>query len=93
MPAASCGEAARDQGRPIAGNNYPVLDGIKPGERVVDVRRAEARRRRADPGRRRDPASPAQPPAAPRTVAVFATTFIRRPILASVCALVIILAG
>ena len=34
---------------PIVGDNYPVLDGIKPGERVVVVRRAEARRRRADP--------------------------------------------
>ena len=43
---------------PIVGDNYPVLDGIKPGERVVVVGRAEARRRRAD----RSGAAPAVQP-------------------------------
>ena len=33
---------------PIIGEAYPVLDGLKPGERDRRLRRAETRRRRAD---------------------------------------------
>ena len=50
---------------PISGNNYPVLEGIKPGERVVTSgaqKLADGAPIQAAP----DPASPAQPPAAPK---------------------------
>ena len=50
---------------PISGNNYPVLAGIKPGERVVTSgaqKLADGAPIQAAP----DPASPAQPPAAPK---------------------------
>ena len=50
---------------PISGNNYPVLAGIKPGERVVSSgaqKLADGAPIQAAP----DPASPAQPPAAPK---------------------------
>ena len=49
----------------ISGNNYPVLAGIKPGERVVTSgaqKLADGAPIQAAP----DPASPAQPPAAPK---------------------------
>ena len=49
----------------ISGNNYPVLEGIKPGERVVTSgaqKLADGAPIQAAP----DPASPAQPPAAPK---------------------------
>ena len=77
---------------PIAGDNYPVLDGIKPGERVV----VSGAQKLADgapiSGRRRG--QPRQPQSLAQALdPVFVDTFIRRPILASVCSLVIILAG
>jgi len=49
----------------ISGNNYPVLAGIKPGERVVTSgaqKLADGAPIQAAP----DPASPAQPPVAPK---------------------------
>ena len=67
---------------PIVGDNYAVLDGLKAGRSPWLSRRPEARRRRADRGAAQLPRQ-----------SMFAETFIRRPILASVCSLVIILAG
>ncbi len=79
---------------PIVGNDYVVKSGLKPGEKLIvsGVQKigdgspvtvqAAARRRRAA-GRRRQG----------RRLALFSDAFIRRPILASVCSLIIILAG
>ena len=59
------------------GDDYVVDGGLKAGDRVDRLRHPEARRRRAGQSRSR----------------MFVDTFIRRPILASVCSLVLILAG
>ena len=78
---------------PIAGDNYPVLEGIKPGDRIVVSGAQKLRRRRADRGAAVRPSPPAARLPSPEPLPVFVDTFIRRPILASVCSLVIILAG
>ena len=86
-------EAARDQGRPDRRRQLP-------GARRHQARRARRRRpaRRSSPtarrSRRRQPARTESLVPIPNPDSdMFVDTFIRRPILASVCSLVIILAG
>src|SRR6185503_14995735 len=86
------GKAARDQGRADRRQQLSRARRDQSGRAHRRFRHTEARRRRPDSSRRR-PGGRAGAGGAEAAVAVVADTFIRRPILASVFALVIILAG
>ena len=77
---------------PVVGNNYMVLSGLKAGEKLIVGRHPEDRRRRAG----------APPPRLERRSArrhgsggrvMITDVFIRRPVLATVCSILITLAG
>ena len=91
---------------PVVGNNYTVVSGLKPGEKLISGRDTEDPRRRACAGRRRETErrkgregfsthrSRKPLPTPFRESSVMVTdVFIKRPVLATVCSVLITLAG
>ena len=88
---------------PVVGNNYTVVSGLKPGEKLIAGRDTENPRRRARAGRRREtdaergPAGRHRSPKPSRPLfgrrVMVTDVFIKRPVLATVCSVLITLAG